>query len=489
MSAMINFLVTGTGQSIIRRRCYPNLNNYSRFASRPFFTIMSVLTTLLLFANLFLFSIAQQAGNQTAENHPKLSWKVCKHGGCVNRPGELTADADSRWLHNVNGTTACKDGSSWNITLCPDGVTCAKTCALDGVDDYALHGVKTNGSSLTMRLKNPNGYGPPRLYLMANKNKYEHFHLLNKEFTFDVDMSKLPCGTNGALYFAEMDEDGGTSKYPTNKAGAEYGTGYCDAQCPSYLNFIHGEATVPVGNTTTTSYGACCNEMDIWEANKISTAYTPHSCTEPNVYRCQGTECNGICDKGGCDLNPHRMGNTNFYGPGANKTINTNQKFTVVTQFLTEKNKTSGALVEIRRLYVQNGKIIQQSSTSVPNMTKYDSISDKYCAARAAAFDETDVSATHGGLKTMGESLARGVVLVFSLWSDSSDAAMQWLDGSRYPKTAALGTPGSERGTCDGNSSSPAYIDSMYPEAAVEFSNVRFGELGSTFKMGMARLV
>jgi hypothetical protein len=46
------------------------------------------------------------------------------------------------------------------------------------------------------------------------------------------------CGINGALYFVKMDADGGLAKYPTNKAGAPYGTGYCDAQCPRDLKFI-----------------------------------------------------------------------------------------------------------------------------------------------------------------------------------------------------------------------------------------------------------
>ena len=78
------------------------------------------------------------------------------------------------------------------------------------------------------------------------------------EFTFDVDVSKLPCGLNGALYFVQvphhcdsniphhvhypcylaylpahstqMDADGGKSKHAANKGGAKYGTGYCDAQ-------------------------------------------------------------------------------------------------------------------------------------------------------------------------------------------------------------------------------------------------------------------
>ena len=43
------------------------------------------------------------------------------------------------------------------------------------------------------------------------------FKLKNKEFTFDVDVSELPCGLNGALYFVEMEADGGLSEYPGNK--------------------------------------------------------------------------------------------------------------------------------------------------------------------------------------------------------------------------------------------------------------------------------
>lgn len=49
------------------------------------------------------------------------------------------------------------------------------------------------------------------------------------------------CGLNGALYFVSMDADGGLSKYSGNEAGAKYGTGYCDSQCPRDLKFINGE--------------------------------------------------------------------------------------------------------------------------------------------------------------------------------------------------------------------------------------------------------
>lgn len=61
---------------------------------------------------------------------------------------------------------------------------------------------------------------------METDTKYQMFNLINKEFTFDVDVSNLPCGLNGALYFVEMASDGGLGK-GNNKAGAKYGTGTC----------------------------------------------------------------------------------------------------------------------------------------------------------------------------------------------------------------------------------------------------------------------
>eukprot|EP00966_Prymnesium_polylepis_P226889 5249367-Prymnesium_polylepis.1 len=50
-----------------------------------------------------------------------------------------------------------------------------------------------------------------RTYLMDTEDTYMMFKLLNKEFTFDVDVSNMPCGLNGAVYFVEMDADGGKS--------------------------------------------------------------------------------------------------------------------------------------------------------------------------------------------------------------------------------------------------------------------------------------
>ena len=127
--------------------------------------------------------------------------------------------------------------------------------------------------------------------------RYVKFQLLNQEFTFDVDVSQLPCGLNGALYFSEMDADGGMS-YDTNECGAAFGTGYCDAQCPHDMKWISGEANCEEWtpsdsdeNAGTGFYGSCCAEMDIWEANSITQAYTTHPCSIEHAYKCEGTEC------------------------------------------------------------------------------------------------------------------------------------------------------------------------------------------------------
>lgn len=75
---------------------------------------------------------------------------------------------------------------------------------------------------------------------VGNNAKYEIWKPLNKEFSFDVDVSMLPCGVKGSVSFVEMDADGGKAKYPPNQAGANYGTGYCDAKCP-HIKWINGE--------------------------------------------------------------------------------------------------------------------------------------------------------------------------------------------------------------------------------------------------------
>jgi len=354
------------------------------------------LRLLLALYLLVALVFGQQVGTNTAETHPSLSVSDCTSAGsCTTKQASVTLDSNWRWTHTTSGTTNCYTGNEWDKTLCPDPVTCATNCAIDGADYQGTYGISASGNELTLKFVT---HGPfsinigSRVYLLDSDSKYRMFKLKNHEFTFDVDVSNLPCGLNGALYFVAMDADGGMSKHPGNKAGAKYGTGYCDAQCPHDMKFINGEANTldwkpspNDKNAGTGMYGTCCMEMDIWESNSMATAYTPHVCTVMGPTRCNGTQCGdipnnrygGVCDKDGCDFNSWRMGVKNFFGPGL--TVDTKSKFTVVTQFVTADGTDSGDLAEIRRIYVQNGKVIQNSKVTFPNIDPYTSVSDKYC--------------------------------------------------------------------------------------------------------------
>lgn len=236
-------------------------------------------------------------------------------------------------------------------------------------------------------------------------------------------------------------------------------------------------------NSGTGNYGSCCNEMDIWEANSISAAYTPHPCKAVGQTRCTGDDCgspdrySGICDPDGCDFNSYRMGDTSFYGPG--KTVDTTKKFTVVTQFLTNDGTATGTLSEIRRIYVQNGVVIQNSKVNIPGMAAYDSITQQYCDDQKVVFDNTNSFDNQGGLAVMGQSFARGAVLVLSVWDDYA-VNMLWLDAP-YPTDADPSAPGVSRGTCSITSGAPADVEKNSPNAQVIYSNIKFGDIGSTY--------
>jgi len=438
--------------------------------------------------------IGQQVGTNTAENHPQLPSSVCtKSGGCQQQDTSVVLDSNWRWLHTTSGYTNCYTGNKWNPSICPDPVTCAQNCAVDGADYKGTYGVTTSGSTLQLDFVTQGPYSKnigSRLYLMANESQYEMFYLKNREFTFDVDVSQLPCGLNGAVYFVSMDPDGGL-QYPTNKAGAKYGTGYCDAQCPRDMKFIDGQANMlnwtPDSNNPnagTGFYGTCCTEMDIWEANSFATALTPHVCSVQGGYRCNGTDCgdgnqrqNGVCDKDGCDFNSFRMGNDQFFGSGM--TVDTTQPVTVVTQFITDNGQDNGNLVEIRRIYKQNGKVIQNSNTNVPGMKTYNSISEQYCSDQKQAFGDVNGFGARGGLKELGKQMEAGMVLVLSLWDDY-DVYMLWLD-SDYPTDQPPSKPGIARGPCPTSSGRPWDVESQHANANVKYMNIKLGELNSTY--------
>lgn len=218
--------------------------------------------------------------------------------------------------------------------------------------------------------------------------------------------------------------------------------------------------------------GSCCTELDIWEANAISNALTPHSCDQVSFDECSGDECGGTysdsryagdCDPNGCDFNPYRVGVTDFYGEGM--TVDTSKKMTIVTQF-----QGSSYGLQISRYYVQDSAVITQD----------------WCNSEETAFAEPQYPFNdHGRMASVSEAIGAGMVLVMSLWDDHY-ANMLWLDNN-YPLDENPSKPGVARGSCSEDSGVPSDVESSLADATVKFSGIKFGLIGSTFDMPAAQ--
>jgi cellulose 1,4-beta-cellobiosidase len=223
--------------------------------------------------------------------------------------------------------------------------------------------------------------------------------------------------------------------------------------------------------------------MDLWEANSAATAFTPHPCNVTGVYKCSGALCGnankyaGVCDKDGCDYNAYRLGQHSYYQPNA--TVDTSRKFTVVTQFLSSNNGT-GDLREIRRLYVQDGKIIENAQIQTQGIDRGNSITDEFCAQEKKTFGGVNAFAAQGGLRQMGQALSRGMVLVFSIWNDSG-SNMKWLDSTFPVGSDPTKDAGTGRGPCKAEDGKPDDLLANASWSQVKFSNIKSGEIGSTF--------
>jgi len=472
-----------------------------------------------------LFAVrAQQAGTLQAEVHPPMTIQYCtKKAGCAQEQTSITVDESWRWTHGVGGYKNCLEGNAWVSKFCPNPAVCAQNCVVEGADvgkyahDYGIAPVKGVLGSMELKYVAPGGAVASRVYLTDSDETYKVFKLKNKEFTMDVDVSSVPCGINAALYLIEMQQNGGKG-IGHNGAGAKYGSGYCDAQCPRGVKFLNGEGnTINWGMVQSKSpsgkmkpdgpvgqYGACCAEMDIFEANRDAAAFTAHPCHSKvqGVYRCNGAqECGvkgnaslpGLCDKEGCGFNSWRMGDQTFYGKGPGFKVDTTKPMTVVTQFITADGTDTGDLSEIRRIWLQDGKVIDNSKAGVLGDDAGDSLTKSVCTAEMKAFETSGSKGSgvfdkYGGLKAMGEALDRGMVLSMSIWHDSL-GRMLWLDGEKAHPQANASRPGASRGPCAYESGSPADLMKSHKDAAVTFMNIKYGEIGSTFAAGQPAAV
>jgi len=71
------------------------------------------LQTGVFLAALLGSAHAQAVGKEQTETHPKMTWKKCSSGGsCTSQSGEVTIDANWRWLHGTSDTKNCYDGNA-----------------------------------------------------------------------------------------------------------------------------------------------------------------------------------------------------------------------------------------------------------------------------------------------------------------------------------------------------------------------------------------
>ena len=133
-------------------------------------------------------------------------------------------------------------------------------------------------------------------------------------------------------------------------------------------------------------------------------------------------------------------------------TVDTKKKFTVVTQFIS----SGSSLSEIKRFYVQDGKVIPNSESTISGNTG-NSITPDFCKTQKTAFGDQDIFNQKGGFDQFSKALSSGMVLVMSLWDDHY-ANMLWLD-STYPVDASPDEPGKGRGTCETSSGVPSDIE------------------------------
>jgi len=149
-----------------------------------------------------------------------------------------------------------------------------------------------------------------------------NFTLLDKELSYDVDLSKVGCSCNAALFFVSMpgyNPDGSVAR------GVDQNPFYCDAN--------------DIG-------GVWCWEHDTIEANKFNVQTAPHTCdSAPGQFI-------DVCDKRGCSSNAYSE-NEHGLCPDEKCTIDTRKPFRILQSY---KGNADGQLVTIANTFVQEGR-------------------------------------------------------------------------------------------------------------------------------------
>jgi cellulose 1,4-beta-cellobiosidase len=123
--------------------------------------------------------------------------------------------------------------------------------------------------------------------------------------------------------------------------------------------------------------------------------------------------------------------------------------------------------------------LIPNSQSTISGVSG-NSLTDSWCSAQKTAFGDTNSFKSKGGMAGMSKALSAGMVLALSLWDDYA-VNMLWLDSS-YPADKDPSTPGVTRGPCATTSGKPADVEANGGNVQVTYSNIKWGDINSTFK-------
>lgn len=85
-------------------------------------------------------------------------------------------------------------------------------------------------------------------------------------------------------------------------------------------------------------------------------------------------------------------------------------------------------------------------------------------------------------MQEFGTNLDYGMVLSMSMWDTDGDA-MNWLDSAYADglgNASQIEKPGVLRGSCDPTVGFASLLEKEFPDTRVKFSNLRWGDIGST---------
>ena len=80
-------------------------------------------------------------------------------------------------------------------------------------------------------------------------------------------------------------------------------------------------------------------------------------------------------------------------------------------------DRQSGMVERGNRFYVQNGKTFANSQFKIAGVAG-NSLTTAWCDAQKTAFGGTNAFDEKGGMASMDSAMAKGVVLVISVWDD-----------------------------------------------------------------------